>query len=232
MNAQHTKGCGEDVAAYALGALPEPDARAFRSHLEECELCRADLETLRPVIEHLPGTVEHVEPPPALKHRIMSVVEAEAKERRRAERPAREPWYDRFLVRRPLPVFAAAAVLLLAGIGVGIAVTGDGGPETVTYTGTATMPGATVELQMRDDRATLVAAGMDAPPEGRVYQVWVKHDGQDPQPTDALFTPARDGHASVAVPGDMTGVDQVLVTHEPAGGSDAPTVAPAIAIDT
>ena len=55
MNLPHTKGCGEDVAAYALGALPEPEARAFRAHLDDCELCRTDLETLRYPLGRFPS---------------------------------------------------------------------------------------------------------------------------------------------------------------------------------
>lgn len=225
-----TSGCGEDIAAYALGALPEEDARAFRAHLEECELCRADLATLQPVIDQLPGAVDAVDPPPALKKRVMAVVEAEARERRRAEQPERERWFDRVFVRHPVPAFAAAAVLLLAGIGVGVVATRD---ETATYTGSVVgSPSARAKLELKDGRGTLVVVGMPRPPEGRVWQVWTKHDGQAPQPTDALFRPSRDGRASVVVPGDMEGVDEVLVTHEPDGGSEAPTVAPSIDIPT
>ena len=224
----HVKGCGEDVAAYVLGALPEEDARAFRAHLDDCELCRADLATLQPVVDRLPNTVDAVEPPPQLKKRIMSVVEADAKERRRAEQPDTESWFDRLFLRHRVPAFAAAAVLLLAGIGVGIAVTRD---ETQTFTG-AVVGGGSAKLEMKDGRGTLVVANMPAPPNGRVWQVWTKHDGEDPQPTDALFKPSRDGHASVVVPGDMEGVDEVLVTHEPDGGSERPTVKPSIDIAT
>jgi hypothetical protein len=62
--------------------------------------------------------------------------------------------------------------------------------------------------------------------------VWTKHGADAPKPTDALFRPSRDGHASVMVPGGMDGVDEVLVTHEPDGGSMAPTSPPSIAINT
>jgi hypothetical protein len=47
-------------------------------------------------------------------------------------------------------------------------------------------------------------------------------------PTDALFVVNRAGGAHVAVPGDLQGVERVLVTDEPRGGSRAPTGKPVI----
>jgi hypothetical protein len=88
---------------------------------------------------------------------------------------------------------------------------------------------ADVRLQVRDGGSTLLARNMPAPPAGRVYQVWLKLPGRDPQPTDVLWSPRRDGSAEVAVPGSLDGVEAVLVTDEPAGGSAAPTRPPVIA---
>ena len=72
-------------------------------------------------------------------------------------------------------------------------------------------------------RARLIARGLPAPPDGRVYQVWLKRDGHAPEPTAALFKPSRDGTATASVPGSMDGVEQVMVTDEPDGGSPQPT---------
>ena len=70
---------------------------------------------------------------------------------------------------------------------------------------------------------------MPAPPEGRVYQVWLRHGaGTTPKPTNALFSVSRAGDASVDVPGRLSGVDAVMVTDEPLGGSRLPTRAPVI----
>jgi hypothetical protein len=77
-----------------------------------------------------------------------------------------------------------------------------------------------------------VVEGMTNPPRGRVYQVWTKRGEAAPQPTNALFTPARDGTASVSVPADLEDVDMVLVSHEPRGGSRRPTSAAAIVVET
>ena len=49
-------GCGDDVAPYLLGALDRADAERFERHLEGCELCQADVDRLRPVVDALPAT--------------------------------------------------------------------------------------------------------------------------------------------------------------------------------
>ncbi len=219
--------CGEDVASYALGALEPEQARSFERHLADCELCRTDLAGLQPVVHALSESPEPVDPPPELRGRLMAVVEREAAERKAsdAERaPARaRPWWQP----RPLTALAAACVVLVVGIGVGIGVTGSDDARTVASN--SAPPGVEASLRIEEDDGKLTLQGMDAPPAGKVMQVWLVH-GEDgkPEPTDALFRPNRDGDASVAVPGDMEGVTRVMVSEEPEGGSPSPTTAPAV----
>ena len=131
---------------------------------------------------------------------------------------------------RPALAAACAVALLVAG-GVGGALLRGGSPEVRTVTAQvdrAQAPGASVRLQVRDGRGTLVAERMPPPPRGRVYQVWLKRPGGDPQPTAVLWSVRRDGSAQVAVPGSLDGVEAVLVTDEPPGGSEVPSKAPVI----
>ena len=93
-------------------------------------------------------------------------------------------------------------------------------------------PDAEVRLEVGDDGATLVARNMPAPPQGRIYQVWLKRPGKDPEPTSVLWSTRTDGSADVAVPGSLDGVEAVLVTDEPEGGSDVPTRPPVITAAT
>ncbi len=223
MGTDRNPHCGEDVAPYALGALPYEDARAFERHMADCELCRTDLATLQPAVDALPMTVTPMEPPPELRRRVMAEVEADVKRRRAAERAGR----DRRFAFRPLPALAAACVALVGGIGVGVALTGE---ETRTIDGKAPQ-GVSASLEVEGDSGKLVVDDMPDAPVGRVYQVWLMRGEGPPQPTDALFEVRRDGKAEVAVPGDLDEVDQVLVTHEPRGGSSVPTQTPAIAVD-
>jgi hypothetical protein len=89
------------------------------------------------------------------------------------------------------------------------------------------MTGARATITVKGDHANLEVSGMRNPPAGHVYQVWLKRGANAPEPTDALFT-VMDGHGHVEVPGSVKGVDQILVTSEPRGGSLAPTSNPVI----
>src|SRR5687768_9187192 len=134
-------GCGEDVAAYALGALEPEEARRFERHLADCDLCRTDLAALQPVVDTLPATAEPVEPPPELRKRIMSVVEAEAKERRRAERASdQRPWWR-------MRVLPAAAAAVAAAVIATVVLTGGGDDATRSIQAAVNPPGAQAELR-------------------------------------------------------------------------------------
>ena len=220
----------DSAGAYVLGALPPEELEAFRAHLGGCAECRRAVEELQAAADALPVGVQQVAPPPALKGRIMAVVEAEAEllaaagagADRAPERPrrARRAWWAR-------PGFALAAVVLLLAGGAlaGGLLTGDEPRTVVAQTRPA---GADVRLEIAGDDATLVVRDMPAPPPGRIYQVWLKKPGQDPAPTEALWSVNAQGDAEVAVPGSLEGVEAVLVTDEPEGGSRAPTRAPVI----
>jgi hypothetical protein len=228
----------DDVASYLLGALPPEELAGFQAHLDDCPICRRDVEELKVAAYALPIGVEPVSPPPALKGRIMSVVRSEAEllaaAGQGADRPAaaaaprRERRNLGAWLLRPGVAAACALVLLAAGALGGALVAGGGEPQTRTVVATTRAPDATVRMQMRDGTATLLASNMPQPPSGRVYQVWLKRPGENPEPTDVLWTPRGDGSARVAVPGTLDGVEAVLVTDEPAGGSATPSKPPVI----
>ena len=93
----------------------------------------------------------------------------------------------------------------------------------------ASAPTARASLQLSDDATKLQVRRMPPPPSGKVYQVWLKRPNQDPAPTTALFRTDASGSADVEIQrGRLKGVDQVLVTAEPDGGSMKPTSAPVI----
>ena len=220
------------TAAYLLGALDENERTAFEDHLAGCPACRDEVEHLLPAARALPISVEPVDPPPALKARIMVEVEREASLLAAAGPEAdRPPARRRFRlpslhVPRLVPV-AVAAALLLVGVGIGIGVTQLGSDQDRTIQAqvlkTSNGQRANAELEINGDEARLVARGVPAPPTGRLYQVWLKRDGHAPEPTAALFMPSRDGTATASVPGSLDDVDQVMVTDEPDGGSSMPT---------
>jgi anti-sigma-K factor RskA len=213
----------EDAAgAYVLGAMISSEREQFEAHLATCAVCQEEVDELRPAAEALPIASPPMQPPAALKDRIMAEVEREAAllgaagagadrpERVKRERRGRA-WLSGW---RLAPV---AAALLIAGVLAGTVLSG---PDSATYP----FEGQSAQLEVEGDRATLVASNLPAPPEGRVYEVWVMPKGSDkPQPTDVLFTPRGDGSAVAAIPGSVDDIRQVLVTDEPFQGSDEPT---------
>jgi anti-sigma-K factor RskA len=214
----------DTAAAYVLGAMAVAEREEFEAHLSTCEICREEVDELRPAAEALPMASPLMVPPPELKDRIMAEVEREAEllgaagagadRPERTERRRRGSWLSGW---RLAPV---AAALLIAGVLVGTSLSGT---EQRTISATVEAPRASAELQVDGDTATLVAENLPAPPEGRVYEVWLMPEDSDtPEPTDVLFTPRADGSAEAAIP-SVDGVRQVLVTDEPRGGRDTPS---------
>jgi anti-sigma-K factor RskA len=219
------------AAAYLLGALPEHERAGFEAHLDGCPDCRGELEDLRVAAEALPVAAPPMRPPPALKARIMAEVEREAALLRsagpEADRPAPRRERRRWFFSLPAPAVAAlACATLLLGLGAGALLFGGDNGHTVPFERSGTLSAnASAELDVSGNRGVLVARGLPEPPSGRVYQVWLQRDGQAPEPTAALFTPRADGTATATVP-DIKGVDKVMVSSEPMGGSPAPTTDP------
>ena len=104
--------------------------------------------------------------------------------------------------------------------------------DSLTLIAQTRAPDADVRLEIHEDGSMLVAENMPAPPSGRIYQVWLKRPGKDPEPTSVLWSTRGDGSAEVAVPGSLEGVEAVLVTDEPPGGSEEPTKPPVITAET
>jgi len=222
----------DSLGAWLLGALPDDEAEGFRSHLDGCAVCRADAESLRVAVDALPASAAPAPPPAALKERVMAVVEREASLLEAAGPAADRPPAPR---RRRLPRLSAlglrpALALPLAGLllvlGGGAALLGreafDQDARTVVARVNPELTGARASLQVDGDRGRLVGRRLPEPPAGHVYQVWIDRGGKTPEPTAALFS-TRNGAASVDIPGSLEGVRAVMVTDEPAGGSEQPT---------
>jgi anti-sigma-K factor RskA len=234
----------DDRAAYLLGALDAAETAAFEDHLAGCERCRAELRWLAPAVDVLPAAVEQLEPPPALRGRILGAIEAEggrAPARRSTDRDAAAPstprdargsFWDRLRLPAPALAAIAAAVALAIGLAGGYALRGDDAPDssgtvaTVPLEATGPAIRAAGNVVRHDDTWTLDVSHIPSPRPGDVYQVWMR-SGDRLQPS-ILFVPSRDGTARVVLPSETGSADEMLVTREPAGGSQEPTSAPLV----
>jgi anti-sigma-K factor RskA len=217
MNAGHDRWA-DAAGAYVLGAMATDEREQFEGHLATCPACREEVEELRPAAEALPMASPPMLLFAQLKDRIMAEVEREAallaQAGAEADRPERAPRRRRFPSLGLWRLAPVAAALLIVGVLIGGQL--GGGAKDVQFNRAGAM------LKIDGDQATLVADDLPAPPEGRVYEVWVQKGGKV-EPTDALFVPRSDGSAEAAVPGDASQFEKVMVSDEPPGGSDAPT---------
>jgi anti-sigma-K factor RskA len=228
----------ETAASYVLGALPEDEHERFAAHLAGCDECRTSVAQLQVAVDALPLAATQLVPPPELKDRIMGVVRSEAQLQRAAEtrpaRPRRRRWRGRFLGLDALPAAVAAALVIAVVVAGGLLLSG--GDDTRTVQGQvliASAPTARAALELSDDASKLTVSGMPAAPAGKVYQVWLKRPAQAPEPTRALFRVDARGDADVEIQRSrLEGIEQVLVTAEPDGGSTTPTSDPVIAART
>lgn len=224
------------LPAYALGALEPGERTDLSHHLDSCAECRAELAWLQPAVGALSADVQQIEPPPGLRARVMAEVDADLAESpspATAPRPARprrddRGWLSGFL--RPA-TFGLAAAALLIGVVLGIALDGGGGsptgPDRQVLTGQSSI-GAQAVMVASDGTGTLRMTNLDALNRDQVYQAWIQR-GQKVEPTEALFVPNHKGSATASIP-DLSGVDAVMVSAEPKGGSDQPTTAPVITV--
>jgi anti-sigma factor RsiW len=217
------RDCGEDVAAYALGALDETEAQAFRAHLETCAVCQDELAAFKQVINVLPTSAPAYRASRKLRRRVMSAV---AEESRNAAAPVAAR--RRRTLPRPALAFAGALALAVAAVVVVVAVgsSSSSNPRVISAQVTGT---GSASLRVGQGHAELVVHRFQPPPAGQIYEVWLQRGKTGAAiPTKALFSVNDAGDADVDVPGDLHGVTQVMVTREPAGGTQKPTHPPVI----
>jgi anti-sigma-K factor RskA len=215
-----------------LGALEPEEAAEFERHVEGCERCRSEVRWLTAAVEVLPEAVERHEPPPPLRERLLAEVGADA----RAAEPAERGVLHRAGRRlaglgsgpRDWRRLAWLSAMLLLVVAIGAYEIGSGGGDSGAGSTEAFVsghsPSVTAEVVREGDEGEIHLAAVGSLPSDRVLEAWVRRDGEV-EPVKALFVPDGEGNASTTL-GNMRGVDLVMVTTEPAGGSKAPTSAP------
>jgi anti-sigma-K factor RskA len=218
----------EELAAYALGALEPGEGAELERHLAGCEECRGELEWLRPAVQLLPESVERVEAPPELRSRLIEQVRSEAEQA--PSESGQRSWLGRRgrgLALRPL--IGTAVIALVVAVLAGYAISGGtGGDEGATTVVAGRSPGVTAKVVRQGETGTLHLANVRQLPRDKVLQAWVQR-GKRVVSAKTLFVPNPDGTASATID-NMDGVNTVMVTAEPRGGSAQPTSAPIVSV--
>lgn len=220
----HDRDCGGEVAAYALGALDETEAQTFQAHLQECAVCKDELAAFDQVVNVLPTGAPAYRAPRRLRRRVMNAVAEESRQARTSAPPPR-----RRMPARPVLAFGGAVALAVAAVVVVLAVGSSGSSPSSRVINAQVTGSGDASVHVSGSHAELVVHRFQAPPAGQIYEVWLKRGKTGaPLPTKALFSVNDQGDADVDVPGDLRGVTQVMVTREPAGGTQKPTHPPVI----
>ena len=247
----------DDVAVYALGALPATQAAQVRKHLQTCAECRAEYRALAPAARSVAYSAEACEdaasaaasvapPGPMLKRRIMRKIRPNVGEIR-AVRPIVWPAYA---------VAAACLAVALATSIVDMSLTAQL-RQTHAQMVQLSEHNANVTRQLadqRDELANLVAPesvhypvtygqvvrhgsrlyiAMDTlppPPKGKVYQAWTLRQGSSVMAPSITFVPSASGVEVQQLPVNAKGLVAVALSVEPAGGSKQPTSKPVFVV--
>jgi anti-sigma-K factor RskA len=218
--------------AYAVDALDDIERAQFERHLAECAECRAEVESLRTTAGLLAETTATA-PPEGLRDRVLAdittvrplppAVEKETTPRRRI---------------RWAPLAAAAAVI--AAVAGGIVIADPFGEDSSQiqvspvdrvlqaddaerFTKTVDGAEATLVRSPSLNQAVLVTRNMAPPPKGKVYELWLDHEGVGMVPAGLM---AQGGEQQILLKGDPATALGAGITVEPAGGSKKPTLPP------
>ena len=208
--------CGEDAAAYVLGALEPDEAQAFRAHLADCAACQKEVAEFEQIAGALPESAARYQVPKDLRRRVLAEVRATPKAQAAPRTTPARSW-------RPAVAWAGAFAVVVIAVIVAFALS-SGGSSTRTIQAST----GSAELRIAGGHGDLIVHRLPQLPAGRIYQMWVQRGTATPRPTGTLFGVTPSGSATVGVPGSLDGVSAVMVTQEPAGGTPAPTTAPVV----
>jgi anti-sigma-K factor RskA len=217
-----THDCSGDAAAYVLGALEPGEAEAFRAHMQECAVCRDEVESLRGVVQALPMATHQYAAPRGLRRRVTRELASEQ------AADGSNATLGRSLGRARRRLTAGVAAAVVAAVGVVTAIELSAGTAATVIGAPVFGISGSAEVRITGDRGELVVRNLTPPKRGHVYEVWLQSGTAAPVPASVLFGVNSAGNADVGIPGRMRGVRAVLVTPEPYGGSPKPTHAPVI----
>jgi anti-sigma-K factor RskA len=232
------------AGAYALNALTAEERAAYERAIDGSEEARSEATELQDTAVILGLSVTPVEPPAALRARLLQSIAATPQHVDVAPGPAATRAGIRWS-RLALAATSVAASLALILGGIAIA-TNLLSPEPSSQAEQmaelkqapdmremqAELPtGEHVMLRWSHELATsaVIVDGMDPAPSDKVYQLWyIDSDGARPA---GILSIEDEGASWRVLDGDMDADDKVGVTVEPMGGSDQPTTDPIVVLE-
>ncbi|MBG6055743.1 anti-sigma-K factor RskA [Salinibacterium sp. CAN_S4] len=244
--------------AYALHALSDDETKLFEAHLAESEETRNEVTELTDTAVLLGMAIDPVAPPASLKQGIMAQLASTPQLPReepveapihissftgKAAAKAQARWFS-----KPLTALAsvAAAVILIIGGGVVVNTVNDnsfqqaqanqlaaiGSASDTQRVDTEIDGGGSATLMWSEELGTsaFIAEGLQALESGKVYELWYIND-EGPRAA-GTFSIDDDGKAWRVLDGELQSGDVIGVTIEPRGGSESPTTAPVISIQS
>jgi anti-sigma-K factor RskA len=224
---------------YALDAVSGEEREAIERHLSSARQDERDMfnQRVRQAREALAVSFAAEEEPPSdLLDRITAQLPAqEAKaslpDELGAARERRDERRRPSAMRTWLVGVAAAAAIALGGVGIGAYVADQNNPvnqvlqardvrkASVDVAGGGT---ANVAVSSAKDAVVVTMDGVPAPPEGKVYQMWlIPKDGSAPVSKGLMDAEALSRPALVT---DIQSAAALGITVEPVGGSTSPTL--------
>jgi anti-sigma-K factor RskA len=200
----------ELAGALALGAITPEEWSAIQGHLRICERPHAEVRRLVEVADVIPLALEPIEPPPALRKRLMATISAAQSSNARTRpssgetgaspTPARSIHGRVFgvvtsLWERRFRLVAAGAMVAAIGLAIwGVSLQSRleqiervvGAIKAAESMYRVEGEAGTGWLLATDDRATFVATELTPPPVNHLYELWLIDTSGVPRPAGVI----------------------------------------------
>lgn len=208
------------IAVVALGAATEQEIADVERHAATCSDCRDELDGLRAATTGLALDVPQLDPPAALKRKVLAAVHDGSVRRGRAG-PGR-PWPRFALWPAAAAAFGALAIGLFAW---NVSLRGGDSAREIAFVGAG---GASGKVVITDDgTAVMRITGLPALAASQGYELWTIRGGK---PRSEGFAARTEGGDIVVATGDIGDAKALAVTAEERANTAAPTQDPLVTV--
>lgn len=226
------------IPGYALGSLDADDLQLVTRHLQDCPVCRQDVQAYQETVASLAMAAPQYAPSPALKSRLMQKIDQQGA----PTNPQQDGWVGLFKAlsawfSSPVGVVAGAlAVLMVIALGVNNLVLWSQVRELqslaaqqelrlVQLSGTTHAPNASGYIVFNPNQSSgkLIVENTPGLSQTQQYQLWLIKDGK--RTSGGVFSVNESGSTTHIIRAEkpLDSFQAFGITVEPRGGSPAPT---------